>query len=435
MNDPLFQNPSGESSPPRPLADRMRPVSLEEFIGQSDLVAPGKPLKRLIESGKIPSLILWGAPGSGKTTLARLMVAAARFEFLEISAVNSGVRELRGSIERARVVWRRDKRKTALFIDEIHRFSKVQQDAILPHVETGELTIIGSTTENPALEVIPALRSRCQIYMLKPLSAMEVEIILKRAVSAKEGGIGEATTIEEGVIERISRITGGDARAALSLLEASIHAATEETVTVLLVDELSKDSSILYDKMGQEHYDHASAYQKAMRGSDPNGAVYWLAKMLAGGEDPRFIARRLIVTASEDVGLADPAALLVAIAAAEAVDRIGMPECQIPLAHATIHVATAPKSNSASKAIKKAMDDITKNGESHSPPPHLRDTSYRAAKGYGFGKGYKYPHDYPGHWVEQVYLPEKLENMRYYEPGDQGRESAIADDLNKRKNK
>ena len=426
MNEKLFPDDT-ENTPPKPLADKMRPKTLEEFVGQSELLADGRPLLRLMEEKKIPSLILWGPPGCGKTTLARLMAEACALEFIEISAVDSGVKELRAAIERAKQVWRQKSRKTALFIDEVHRFGKVQQDAILPKVESGEIIVIGSTTENPALEVIPALKSRVQIFRLAPLASEEVELILDRAIEGARG-INSGVSPGKDVVEKIAQTTGGDARAALNLLEASIYAAGVGPPDIELVTRLSRDSSILYDKNGQEHYDHASAFQKSMRGSDPDAAIYWLAKMLKGGEDPRFIARRLMVTASEDVGLADPAALLVAVAAAESVERLGMPECRITLAHATIHIATAPKSNSTIKAINKAMGDIAK-GESYSTPDHLKDTHYRAAKEFGFGKGYKYPHDCPEHFVEQEYLPPELSGKLYYTPSDQGRESAISDFL------
>ncbi len=434
MSPDLFDNAENRHDlPPKPLAERMRPTSFEEFIGQEGIVSEGKPLRLLIESGKISSMIFWGPPGTGKTTLARLIAGVKGFAFTEVSAVTSGVKELREAIEQARLAWKINGSRTILFIDEVHRFSKVQQDAILPHVEKGEIVVIGSTTENPAFEVIPALRSRCGIYRLSPLSYDAVVAIVKKALSDSEKGLGEQDIkISDAALERVASQSGGDARVALNLLEAATHAAGVEKIEAKLIDDLAKDSSIMYDKLGQEHFDHASAFQKSLRGSDPDAAIYWLAKMLEGGEDPRFIARRLIVTASEDVGLADPAALMIAIAAAEAIDRIGLPEGRIPLAHATLHIATAPKSNSAYMAIDKAVKAV-KSGESYSPPNHLKDTHYKDAKQFGFGEGYKYPHGYPDHYVEQEYLPEELAGRKYYEPSDQGREANIKERMGKLK--
>lgn len=440
MEGGLFPETEQGSAAPRPLADRMRPAVFDEFVGHEGLTGAGRPLRRLVESAKTPSMILWGPPGSGKTTLARILASSQNAAFVEVSAVSAGVAELRAAIETARAQWRAHKRRTILFIDEVHRFSKVQQDAILPRVEDGTVTVIGSTTENPAFEVIPALRSRCRIFRLRRLSFDDVLALLKRALADTDRGLGaEKAEIGEDILSRMAQTSGGDARVALNLLEAAVHAAPEEDgvkkITPELVEELARDTLILFDKIGQEHFDHASAFQKSLRGSDPEAAIYWLAKMIAGGEDPRFIARRLIVTASEDVGLADPSALLIAVAAADAVERLGLPEGRIPLAHAVLHVATAPKSNSAITAIDAALSDIEKEGKSHPVPDHLKDTHYKDAKGYGFGKGYKYPHGYPGHFVEQDYLPEELKGREYYKPSDQGREAKIAETMKERRGK
>jgi putative ATPase len=437
MTSDLFGDEAGgrkSEGPPKPLAERMRPSTLAQFVGQDGILGYGKPLRALVEGITIPSIIFWGPPGSGKTSLARIIASTKNLRFIEISAVGAGVADLREAVATARKEWERKKRGTILFIDEVHRFNKAQQDAILPHVESGDIIVIGSTTENPAFEVIPALRSRLRIFRLGGLSFDETLTILKRALADGERGLKrDGARIADGALERMAEVSGGDARVALNLLEAA--ALSSDTVDVKLVDELSRDTAILYDKMGQEHFDHASAFQKSMRGSDPDAAIYWLAKMIAGGEDPRFIARRLIVTASEDVGLADPTALLVAVASAQAVDRLGMPEARIQLAHAVIHIATAPKSNSAIAAIDKALADIKREGKSLPVPDNLKDTHYKSAKGFGFGEGYKYPHDFPDHFVKQNYLPDGLEGGVYYEPSEQGREAPIAERMKKLKDK
>jgi len=406
--------------PPPPLADRMRPVNWDDFLGQEHLVREGQPLRRLVEKDSSLSFILWGPPGSGKTTLARIAARLTQSQFHEISAVNAGVADIRKVIDSAEKIWRAKQRRTILFIDEIHRFNKAQQDAVLPFIEKGTLRLIGSTTENPSFEVIPSLRSRCQIFRLDPLERLEIRGILDRALSDPERGLGkDPPPIEEAALDLIVDYANGDARRALNVLEAARdYVRSEERGTASVGPEtilgIIQKSAVLYDKQGDEHFDHASAFQKSLRGSDPDAAIYWLAKMIAGGEDPRFIARRLVVTASEDVGNADPMAFLLAMAAADAVERLGLPEARIPLSQAVIYVARAPKDNGAIVAVDRALGDIQSEGHSYPVPPHLKDTHYRDAKErYGFGVDYKYPHSFPGNRVQQDYLPPELKGKKY----------------------
>jgi putative ATPase len=420
-----------------PLADRMRPSTLKDFVGQGHLIGEGKPLRKLIERDSIGSIIFWGPPGSGKTTLARLIANTTKRRFEEISAVNAGVADLRKAISIAQRELQAKKIGTILFIDEVHRFNKAQQDAVLPFVEKGIVTLIGSTTENPSFEVIPALRSRCQIFRLEYLSYDDIKTIIHRAVDDREKGLGEyKLDIENDALHNIIIQANGDARFALNAIESAAFSSEPDSegrrrIDAKIVEEVLQRASLLYDKLGSEHYDHASAFQKSLRGSDPDAAIYYLAKMIAGGEDPRFIARRLIVTASEDVGNADPMALVLAVSAAEAAEKLGWPEARIPLSQAVIYVATAPKSNSAITTIDKALHDIEKDGKSYPVPVHLKDSHYKDASKYGFGKGYKYPHNFPEHYVEQDYLPDELKGRVYYEPDGQGKEAAIKERLEK----
>ena len=419
---PEFEERSSDV-PPAPLAERMRPSEWKDLLGHVKLVGEGKPLRELIAGPSSFSFILWGPPGSGKTTIARIAARMTGSEFHEISAVNAGVADIRKVISQAQKVWRFSKRRSILFIDEIHRFNKSQQDAVLPHVESGTLRLIGSTTENPSFEVIPALRSRCQIFRLESLTQEDIRSLLERGLADREHGFGkDSLVIESAAIDLIITCANGDARKALNVLEAARDFSCSgegdpRPVQIKDIEGIIQTVAVLYDKGGTEHYDHASAFQKSLRGSDPDAAIYWLAKMIAGGEAPRFIARRLVVTASEDVGNADPMALVIANAAAEASERLGWPDARIPLAQAVIYVARARKDNSAIVAVDSALGDIQNKGKSFPVPDHLKDTHYSDAKTqYGYGKDYLYPHDHPGHKVKQDYLPTALKGREYVPP-------------------
>lgn len=412
-----------------PLADRMRPREFAEFVGQEQIVGEGRLLRRAIEADRLGSIILWGPPSSGKTTLARLIAARTAAHFEELSAVTAGVADLRRIVEQARERLGMHGRRTLLFIDEIHRFNKAQQDAILPHVENGTLTLIGATTENPYFEVNAALISRCRIFRLEPLSDADVRLLLERALADRERGLGGyRAEVAPEALDHLVRVAAGDARSALNALELAVLTTPPvedgvRRVTVEAAAEAIQQRVLAYDKAGDNHYDTVSAWIKSMRGSDPDAAVYWLARMIYAGEAPRFIARRLLIHAAEDVGLADPQALVVAAAAAQAVEWVGMPEARIPLAEATIYIATAPKSNSAYQAINRALEEVRQNRPGP-VPVHLRDASYKGAKALGHGEGYKYPHDYPGGWVAQQYLPEGATGG-YYRPADRGYEAEV----------
>jgi putative ATPase len=405
----------------------MRPRTFEEFVGQDHLVGPGRALRRAIESDRLPSLILWGPPGTGKTTLAEVIARVTQAQFSRISAVTAGVADLRTIVAEAKARRVRGER-TILFIDEIHRFNKAQQDVILPYVEDGTVTLIGATTENPSFEVNAALLSRARVYVLHALTEGAVRTIVQRALEDPERGLGGGdVTVEPGALDRIVELADGDARVALTTLELAA-AAGPVPITAALVSEVVQRRAPRYDKGGDQHYDIISAFIKSVRGSDPDAALYWLARMVEAGEDPLFIMRRMVILAAEDVGLADPQALVLAVAAQQAVHVVGMPEGYLPMSEAAIYLATAPKSNSALAGYGRAKAAVERAGDLH-VPLHLRNAVTGLMKNLGYGAGYKYAHDYAGHHVAQQHLPDELAGERFYTPGDQGYERTIAERL------
>jgi len=406
-----------------PLAARLRPRNLDDIVGQAHLVGPGKPLRRLVEQDRLTSAIFWGPPGTGKTTLALAVAATTSRVFEQLSAVSAGVKDVRDVIERARQRLGEHSRGTILFLDEIHRFSKAQQDALLPAVEDGTLTLIGATTENPFFEVNPPLRSRSTLFRLEPLQHPDIEVLIARGLQA------EAATATPTAIAHLADRAGGDGRQVLTALEVAVALARPHCVELEHVEAALGTSALRYGR--DDHYDVVSAFIKSMRGSDPDAAVYYLARMLEAGEDARFIARRMVIFASEDVGLADPLALLVAVAAAHAVEHVGLPEAQLNLSHAAIHLAAAPKSNRAALAIWEARADV-RDGAVGEVPAHLRDAHYQGAKVLGHGTGYEYPHDHPGGWVPQQYLPDGLTDKHYYRPTRHGAEAEVAERMEQR---
>jgi putative ATPase len=431
----LFEHYSEERSKREaPLATRMRPAALHEFVGQEHLVGQGRVLRKAIESGQVPSIILWGPPGTGKTTLAYVIAKATQTHFSPISAVDATVADLRQLIKEAKERYKLYQQRTIIFIDEIHRFNKAQQDAILPYVENGTVTLIGATTENPSFEVISPLLSRCQVLPLKPLADDEMQAIIMRAAKDELQGLGKLNVeLSEDVLLHLIMMSNKDARVALNTLEIAAKVTPADSdgkrrIPLATIEDAMQHKAPRYDKEGDQHYDIISAMHKSMRGSDPDAALYWLGRMLEAGEDPLYIARRLVRFASEDIGMADPQALVVAMAAQQAVHFIGMPEGSLALAEAAVYLATAPKSNSLYQAYSQVVEELKEKAD-EPVPLHLRNPVTQLMKKMGYGKGYKYPHEYAGHFIQQQYLPDSLLGKRYYTPSDQGYEATIAQRL------
>ena len=417
---------SKDKSLARPLADRMRPRTLDELVGQEHLTAKGSLLQKVIEDDRVFSMLLWGPPGCGKTTLAGIIASETKSEFVSVSAVLSGVKDIRQIIElakRNRAVYQK---RTIFFVDEIHRFNKAQQDAFLHHVEKGLIVLVGTTTQNPSFEVIPALVSRCRVFTLKSLEKKSILIILKRALIDPENGLGlEKEKLSDEAIDHIARVSDGDARIALTNLEtAMLHFAQKQQINIQDVETAIEKKSLLYDKAGEEHFNLISAFIKSMRGSDPDAAMYWLERMLMAGDDPYYMLRRMIRFATEDIGMADPGALTMALNASEAFRILGHPEGDDVLFQAAIYLATAPKSNAVYTAHKKLKKTVQKTGYSQ-VPLHIRNAPTKLMKNLNYGKGYKYAHDYKDGFVPQSYLPEDLENHRFYYPTDRGYEKIV----------
>jgi putative ATPase len=429
-NIDLFES-KGAGKTTAPLADRMRPRTLDEFVGQERILGPGTVLRRAIETGEVGSVIFWGPPGTGKTTLAHIIARATGSHFVFFSAVLSGVKEIREVVKGAQVQREVHGRSTILFVDEIHRFNKAQQDAFLPHVENGLIDLIGATTENPSFEVISPLLSRCRVYTLEPLSEGDLKTILQRALQDAEHGLKSLRPqVEEDALDFLAEMSSGDARVALSALEFAVTTAKpgsggRRRVDLKTAEEAMQKKALVYDKAGEEHYNIISALHKSLRGSDPDAALYWLARMLIAGEDPLYIARRMVRFASEDVGNADPQALQVALAAKEAYHFLGTPEGELALAQAAVYLATAPKSNAVYQAMSRVQREVRETG-ALPVPLHIRNAPTRLMKELDYGKGYRYDHDHPDHFAGQEFLPEKLRGRRYYHPTQFGFEKEIA---------
>ncbi|GAB7026636.1 replication-associated recombination protein A [Geotalea toluenoxydans] len=408
-----------------PLAEKMRPRTIAEYVGQEQLLGEGKLLRRLIESDQLTSLIFWGPPGSGKTTLARVIAGATSSHFIFFSAILSGIKEIREIVKEAEEVRKFQGRRTILFVDEIHRFNKSQQDAFLPYVEKGVFTIIGATTENPSFEVIAPLLSRCKVLVLNTLSEEELQKIIRNALTDRERGLGNLDlTITDDALSYMAEQAGGDGRVALNTLETAARLAEKGTIDMDMAREAVQKKPLLYDKGGEEHYNVISAFIKSMRGSDPDAAVYWLARLIEAGEDPLFILRRMVILASEDIGNADPRALQVVVSALQAFQMVGMPEGRIILSQAVTYLATAPKSNASYLAIDEALSEVRKSG-AQPVPMHIRNAPTKLMKDLGYHAGYRYAHDFAGGYVEQDYLPERLHGRKYYRPAGYGYEKTI----------
>jgi putative ATPase len=408
----------------QPLAARMRPRTVEEFVGQGHFFGSGKLLRRMLQADRLSSVIFYGPPGTGKTALAHVIAQHTQCLFRQLNAAAAGVKEVRELLQEARTELEQTGRRTILFVDELHRFNRAQQDVLLPDVEEGRVILIGATTQNPFFAINSPLLSRSQIFTFEPLTRDDIKTLVRRTLADRERGLGNIPVhLTEEALDFLAEISDGDARRALTALEVGVLSAPQQPVeyTLAVAQDSIQRKALDYDATGDAHYDVASAFIKSMRGSDPDAAVYWLARMLEAGEDPRFIARRIVICASEDVGNADPRALVVAAAALQATEFVGLPECQLPLAQAVTYIATAPKSNAATVAIGKAREDV-RSGRTLPVPEHLRDSSYRGAEKLGHGEGYQYSHDFEGGWVEQAYLPEE---RRYYEPVDRGYEAEI----------